>query len=147
MEIREVVATDRAVPVDFTNKPLPSIPASLQEFLADVINREQIGAAFAADPASCSACVKLPYPLGENIGFLLSELQLAWLREQREQVFSSMHGIAPQSALAHIDSWFAGLHSCPLPLLVARRIECLLAANSFSARVWVAATSEKGSSN
>ncbi len=109
----------------------PTIPQALEAFLADAVNREDIIAQYSTARDRWAACVKIDLPLGATLAFLLEQLQVDWLKQERDRLIQQLRSAPPSDGFSELASWQATLPSCALPLMMVQRFEAFLPEPSF----------------
>ena len=109
----------------------PVVPPDLAWFFADACNRDELTAQYTRDPAGWNLAVKLPLPLAGTIGFLLTEDQASWLREQRQMLRDRLQMMSPSEYLGAVGAWRQVLDMAPIPVVLINYFERLLRADEF----------------
>jgi superfamily II DNA or RNA helicase len=104
----------------------PALPAALADFLAEVVNAEEIATAYVEEPNRWAKAVKLPLPLGGALAYVLDADQEGWLTAQQTTLAARLADVESSRAFGEIARWRASLESVPLPASIADRIELLV---------------------
>ena len=103
-----------------------TVPAELLALLDDAFNRDELMAAFVAEPSHWHLAIRIELPGIGSEGFLFDREAAAWLTEQREDLLQALANTPRMLAFAHVAEWRRGLRQVPLPLRVVDEFEQLL---------------------
>lgn len=112
----------------------PSIPAALEEFLSDAVNRAAVVAAFTASPSAWTQAVKIRLPLSGSVASLLDEHQATWLGEARADLLERLQAAPLESGFIEVMTWRAALNASPIPMPLLDQVEQLLRAADWDER-------------
>jgi len=112
----------------------PTVPAVLDAFLADALNRDQVVAAYLAAPESWAAASKIELPLTGTFALLLGADQATWLEYQRSDIVDRLRNVGPLDALQALDDWAMRLPDAPVPLALVREMGQLTRPERFTAQ-------------
>ena len=111
----------------------PELPAALDAFLADAINKNAIAADFLADPGHWSLAIKIPLPLSGTIAALFDRPGGEWLEQERNRMAAGLAAGDPRDAFSELAAWRSRLDtSSPLPQFAEDRFELLLSDQGWS---------------
>ncbi|MGW6445169.1 DEAD/DEAH box helicase [Lentzea sp. NPDC055074] len=127
-----------------TIKYRPTLPDSLQEFLRDVVNANEIAASYVATPYAWSAAVKVELPLTGYFAYLLSVEQESWLEANRRALINELRNESDIGGWAVLVAWRSGLPVSPMPMVVMDQISQLTRPERFVSQ-YLALDSEKES--
>jgi hypothetical protein len=109
----------------------PTVPADLEEFLADAVNRESVLAAFTDEPGKWAAAVKVPLPLSGTVAYVLNKDAWEWLNAQRDDIITLLSNSDPESGIAVVQDWLHRLDMARVPTMLVLRVESLLRARDW----------------
>lgn len=114
----------------------PRIPAGLDEFLADAVNRGEILVAYPSADHQWAACVKIELPLGGTLAFLLTPAQVSWLKQQREDVIEMLRDAPAAQGFSILAKWAFALAACPLPTVLVHRFDAFLRESTLASHLY-----------
>jgi hypothetical protein len=117
--------------ITFAHRAL--IPESLECFLADAVNREEVVAAYAQAHERWRLAVKVDLPLAGTWAYLLDEVQSNWLGQEREHLRDLLRDTPAQEQFAALIGWRLAAGPLPLPQLAIERIDTFLGEASYLA--------------
>jgi superfamily II DNA or RNA helicase len=94
----------------------PAVPAELDTFLADVVNRVAVLAAYEANPAGWELAAKIELPLTGFFAYLLCADQAQWFRDTRDGLVDALALVDPLSSRDTLEGLCRRLNSSPIPL-------------------------------
>lgn len=112
----------------------PSLPDDLEAFLVDVVNRDELSAAYIAQPSKWLLAVKIPLPLAGYLGFLLDEVQTPWVAEQRSALAGGLRQVPASDAFGEVARWRASLDFIPIAAPLVDNLHVLVSEESFVER-------------
>jgi superfamily II DNA or RNA helicase len=105
----------------------PDLPADLDAFLADAINRDAVATEFLSDPASWALAIKVPLPLKGTMALILDDHGSEWIGQQRKLLRTNLSNTQAIESFATVAAWRAQLGvGTPLPRFIEDRMERLL---------------------
>jgi hypothetical protein len=104
----------------------PTVPEELQEFLRDAYNRDELLAAYTADPKLCATAIRLELPAFGAEGFLLDAGQSAWFVKEQALAVDDLSRCERKNVLSKYASWRHGLESIPIPFRLIDHFEQFL---------------------
>jgi hypothetical protein len=111
----------------------PDLPAALDAFLADAINKDAIAADFLGDPDNWALAIKIPLPLSGTVAVLFDRPGGEWVEQERSGVAAELAAGHPRDAFSELATWRSRLGtSSPLPQFAEDRFELLLSDQGWS---------------
>lgn len=110
----------------------PAVPATLQQFLADAINADEVRANYVGTPHAWAAAVKIELPLAGSVAYLLDEAQADWLLRERRRLVEQLRDTKPTHGWATLGFWRADLLGAPLPIAIINAIDQLTRPERFA---------------
>jgi len=105
----------------------PSLPAELDAFLADAINREAVAQQFLGAPQDSGMAIKVPLPLGGTVATLISSVGRDLVEAERKSLRTRLGSADQRDSFAKIAAWQAGVSAeTPLPQFALDRFERFL---------------------
>jgi hypothetical protein len=101
----------------------PAVPADLEEFLRDAVNRDEVLSTFTARPGAWHAAVKVQLPLLGSIAYLLDSTQHEWFIDNRQTLVSNLRDAEGSAAFGTVSSWRGTLNSAPVPTRLVLEID------------------------
>lgn len=94
------------------------LPADLDGFLADAINRQALVEQYLDGPSDWAAAVRLELPLAGAEAFLLTSQQLEWFHTERASLTETLASVAASRSFDEVTLWRARLRDAPVPMRV-----------------------------
>lgn len=104
----------------------PVVPAALDAFLEDAVNRESVLHQYLEGGADWAAAVRLELPLTGSVAFLLDGPQAEWLEEQRRAVIERLPQADPGGGFDVLAAWAGSLPAMPVPARIVAEFRQLL---------------------
>jgi hypothetical protein len=93
----------------------PVLPADLDQFLHDAVNRDAVVAAFLDQPGQWAAAAKIELPLAGTVAYLLGGAAAEWLGDQRRLLTGQLRDARAEAGFAILTGWLMNLGSAPVP--------------------------------
>ena len=113
----------------------PSVPEALEAFLADSFNREEIIAAYAADPGRWHCVVRIELPVTSSEAMLLDHDQAQWFLAEHATLMKRLAEASRRDALAELAQWRSTLAAMPVALRLVDNIQQFLRPESIDAHL------------
>jgi hypothetical protein len=106
----------------------PAVPAGLEAFLQDAVNRDAVLASYTASPSAWACAIRLRLPLSGTVAYLLNEEQTRWLHDARLELHNRLQNTDLAAGFTEVASWRGDLTAVPIPLAVVDQVSQLLRA-------------------
>jgi hypothetical protein len=113
----------------------PSVPPALDAFLADAFNREELLAAYVADPGRWSCAVRIELPVTSSEATLLDHDQAQWFLTTHGDLMKRLGHATRSDALAELARWRNGVAATPVALRLIDNIQQFLRPESIDSHL------------
>jgi superfamily II DNA or RNA helicase len=93
----------------------PIIPAELDQFLNDAVNRDAVVAAFLEQPEGWAAAAKIELPLAGTMAYLLTDTAAEWIEDERRLLTEQLRDAKAVAGFGVLTNWWMGQGSAPVP--------------------------------
>jgi superfamily II DNA or RNA helicase len=113
----------------------PSVPPILETFLADAFNREELFAAYVAQPDLWSCALRIELPITASEGFLLDADQAEWFLTTHGDLLKKLAEADRNTVLAELSHWRTTVGATPVALRLLDSIQQFLRPESLDAHL------------
>jgi Type III restriction enzyme, res subunit len=118
----------------------PMVPAELDAFLSDTINRSGLIAQYQEDSERWNAALKVQLPLAGAMAYLFDTDQMQWFVTKRTEFARALAELEPDATMEALDRLCASLVSSPIPLRVLKEFRQFLRVELYETQVMILAT-------